>query len=87
MIVKPVTLLGWHRQGFRLFWRHKSKVGTSQPRVPQHIIALIHTMTLDNRLWGSKRIRDELRKFGYCLTRRTVAKYMCQVRPVPPTKT
>ena len=86
MVVKPETLVGWHRQGFRLFWRHKSKVRTPQPRVPEDVIALIHTMTLNNRLWGSKRIRDELRKLGYRLTRRTVAKYMRQVRPAPPPR-
>ncbi len=86
LIVKPDTLLGWHRQGFRLFWRHKSKVRIPQPRVPEHVIALIHTMALDNRLWGSKRIRDELRKLGYGLTRRTVAKYVRQVRPAPPPR-
>ena len=86
MIVKPDTLLSWHRRGFRLFWRHKSKVRTPQPRVPEHVIALIHTMALDNRLWGSKRIRDELRKLGYRLTRRTVVKYMRQVRPAPPPR-
>lgn len=84
MIVKPDTLLSWYRQGFRLFWRHKSKVSLPQPRVPEPVIALIHTMALNNCLWGSKRIRDELRKLGYRLTRRTVVKYMRQVRPAPP---
>lgn len=74
MIVKPDTLRGWHRQGFRLFRRHTSKVRTPQPRVPKHVIALIHTVGLDNRLWGSKRIRDELRKLGYRLTKRTDVK-------------
>ncbi len=86
MIVKPDTLLSWHRQGFRLFWHHKSKAKTPQPRVPENVIALIHTMALDNRLWGSKRIRDELRKLGYHLTKRTVAKYMRQVRSTPPAR-
>ena len=69
------------------FWRHKSKVRTSQPRVPQDVITLIHSMARDNRLWGSKRIRDELQKVGYCLSKRTVAKYIRQVRPPPPRKT
>ena len=86
MIVKPDTLLGWHRQGFRLFWLHKSKARKPQPRVAEDVIALIHTMALDNRLWGVKRIRDELRKVGYPLTKRTVAKYMRQVRRDPPPR-
>ncbi len=86
MIVKPDTLLGWHRRGFRLFWRYKSKARMPQPRVHEHVIALIHTMALDNRLWGSKRIREELRKLGYGFTTRTVAKYLRQVRPSPPPR-
>jgi len=85
-IVKPDTLLTWHRQGFRLFWRYKSSARTPQPRVPKDVIALIHAMARDNRLWGSKRIRDELRKLGYHLTKRTIAKYIRQVRPAPPPR-
>jgi len=84
LIIKPETLLHWHRQGFRLFWRHKSKARTRQPRVPQEVIALIHTMALDNRLWGIKRIRDELCKLGYPLSKRTVAKYIRQARRTRP---
>ena len=80
LIVKPETLLHWHRQGFRLFWRHKSKAKTWQSRIPLDIIALIRTMALDNRLWRAKRIQDELRKLGYLLSKRTVAKYMRQAR-------
>lgn len=67
-------------------WRHKSKVRTQQSRVPQDVITLIHSMARDNRLWGSKRIRDELRKLGYCLSKRTVAKYIRQVRHLPPPR-
>jgi hypothetical protein len=86
LIVKPETVLYWHRQGFRLFWRHQSKPKTRQPRVPQDVIALIHAMALDHRLWGVKRIRDELRKLGYRLTKRTVARYIRQVRPIRPPR-
>jgi putative transposase len=84
LIVKPETLLYWHRQGFRLFWRHKSKAKTRQSRVPPDIIALIQTMALNNRFWGAKRIQDELRKLGYLLSKHTVAKYMCQARRTRP---
>jgi len=86
MIVKPDSLLGWHRQGFGLCWRHKSKARTPRPRVPEDVIALIHAMALHNRLWGVKRIRDELRKVGYHLTKRTVAKYIHQVRRATPPR-
>ena len=87
LIVKPDTLLGWHRRGFRLFWRHKSKGNRRQPRISQEIITLIHSMALDNRLWGTKRIQDELRKLGYPLAKRTVARYVRQVRPAQPPRT
>jgi hypothetical protein len=49
LLVKPDTLLSWHRQGFRLFWRHQSKAKMRQPRVPEEVIALIHSMALNNR--------------------------------------
>jgi transposase InsO family protein len=78
--VKPDTLLKWHRQGFRLFWRRKSKPESRQPRIPAEAIALIGEMAVANRLWGAKRIRDELRKVGYRVSKRTVAKYMRQAR-------
>jgi len=84
LIIKPETLLHWHRQGFRLFWRHKSKAKTRQLRVPQEVILLIQPMALDNRLWGAKRIQDELRKLGYLLSKRTVAKYIRQARRTQP---
>jgi transposase InsO family protein len=86
LIVKPDTLLSWHRQGLRLFWRQKSKAKTRHPRVPQEGIALIHAMALDHRLWGANRIRDELRKLGSRLTKRTVAKSIRQIRPTPPPR-
>jgi hypothetical protein len=85
-LVKPDTLLSWHRQGFRLFWRHKSKAKPRPPRVSPEVIGLIHTMALDHRLWGAKRIQDELRKLGYPLAKRTVAHYVRQVRPTQPPR-
>src|SRR5690606_31040039 len=60
LIVKLDTLLSWHHQGFHLFWRHKFKVKRHPPRIAPQVIALIHTMALANRLWGTKRIQDEL---------------------------
>src|SRR5690606_37280887 len=63
----PETLLPWHRQGFRLFWRHKSKAKSRQPRIPPDVVALIQRMALDNRSWGVRRIQDELHKLGYPL--------------------
>ena len=62
LIVQPETLLRWHRQGFRLFWKHKSKASSNKPKVMAETIALIKDMTMNNRLWGAERIRGELLK-------------------------
>ncbi|MBL8132075.1 MAG: transposase [Anaerolineae bacterium] len=86
LIVKPETLLHWHRQGFRLFWCHRSKAKTGPLRIPPDVVALIKAMALDNRLWGAKRIQDELQKLGYRLSKRTVAKYMRQARRTRPPR-
>ena len=57
LIVKPETVLRWHRQGFRLFWKRKSLTTSRDPRIPAETIALIKAMAADNRLWGADRIR------------------------------
>ena len=59
LIVLPETLLRWHRQGFRLFWKHKSKATSNKPKVTVEIIALIKEMAKNNRLWGAERIRGD----------------------------
>jgi putative transposase len=74
-IVKPETFTRWHRQGFRLFWRWKSKSG--RPSLPQDIQALIRRMALENPMWGQERIANELLlKLGLRVSPRTVRKYM-----------
>ena len=55
-IMKPDTFTGWHRQGFRLFWRWKSKPG--RPPLPKDLRALIRRMALENPTWGQERIAD-----------------------------
>jgi putative transposase len=84
LIVRPETLLRWHRAGFRLFWRWKSAPRCRQPRVARATIALIRQMAAENRLWGAERIRGELRKLGIAVCKRTVQKYMRQARPPRP---
>jgi hypothetical protein len=64
LIVKPETLLRWHRQGFKLFWRQKSKGQARKPQLSEETITLIKQMAVENRRWGSKRIRGELLKLG-----------------------
>ena len=61
-IVQPETLLRWHRQGFKLFWRYKSRAASLAPRISQQTVDLIKEMARDNRLWGAERIRGELLK-------------------------
>jgi putative transposase len=57
LIVKPETVLHWHREGFKLFWRWKSKGQARKPRISEETIALIKQMAVDNRRWGAKRKR------------------------------
>jgi putative transposase len=79
-IVQPETLLRWHRQGFRLFWKYKSRAASSKPKIPAEIVALIKEMAAQNRLWGAERIRGELLKLGFRVCKRTIQKYMRHAR-------
>ncbi len=81
LIVQPETLLRWHRQGFRHFWKQKSKTTAKQAKVAAETIALIKEMTRNNRLWGAERIRGELLKLDIRVCKRTIQKYMRCVRP------
>ena len=75
-IVQPETLLRWHREGFRMFWRRRSQPGSVERRVTAETVSLIREMATKNRLWGAERIRGELLKLGIKLSKRTVQKYM-----------
>ncbi|CAA9363204.1 MAG: Mobile element protein, partial [uncultured Chloroflexia bacterium] len=81
LIIQPETILSWHRQGFRLFWKRKSRAMSREPQVPAETITLIKQMAADNRLWGAERIRGELLKVGIKVAKRTVQRYMRQARP------
>jgi putative transposase len=80
LLVKPETLLHWHRQLFKRFWRRKSRGRVGRPKLSAEVIALIKQMALDNRLWGAERIRGELLKLDIHVCKRTIQKYMRQVR-------
>jgi hypothetical protein len=85
LIVKPDTVLRWHREGFKLFWWRKSKGKARKPRISEETIALIKQMAVDNRRWGTKRIRGELLKLGIRVNKGTVRRYMWQARrKLPP---
>ncbi len=62
LIVQPDTLLRWHRLGFRLFWKRKTKVSSRNSKVPAESVELIRQMAQENQLWGAERIRGELLK-------------------------
>jgi putative transposase len=79
-IVQPETLLRWHRELFRLFWKRKSKADARQPKLSPETIALIKEMARNNRLWGAERIRGELLKLDIRVCKRTIQKYIRHVR-------
>jgi len=78
---QPETLLRWHRRGFRLFWKFKSRSRDGRPRLVPDTLALIQQMAKDNRLWGAVRIRGELLKLDIQVARATIQKYLRRIRP------
>ena len=82
MIVKPETIIRWHRQGFRLYWRWKSRT-RGRPKKGAETRALIRRMSRENPTWGAPRIQAELRLLGYEVAESTVARYICRVRKPP----
>jgi putative transposase len=87
VIVKPETVIAWHRKGFGLYWCWKSKAGKSgRPCVSREILELIRQISIANPLWGAPRIHGELLKLGIQVSQATVAKYMVRQRK-PPSQT
>jgi hypothetical protein len=82
-IVKPETVVKWHRAGFRLYWRWKSKARGGRPTVRLEIRKLIREMSIANPLWGAPRIHGELLKLGVDIGQTSVAKYMVRRRKPP----
>ena len=76
-IVQPDTLLRWHRELFRFYWRQKSQ---GKPKVSPETIGVIQKIAKENHLWGSERIRGELLKLGIEVSKRTLQKYMPKER-------
>jgi transposase InsO family protein len=86
-IVKPDTVIAWHRKGFRLFWTGKVRRGQpGRPPVPMEVRKLIRKMSRDNPLWGAPRIHVELLKLGIDIGETSVGKYMVPSRK-PPSQT
>jgi transposase InsO family protein len=82
VVVQPQTVVRWHRQGFRLWWRWKSKTKRAgRPLLAQLVRVLIARMARENLTWGAPRIQAELRLLGHEVAQSTVAKYLSRARP------
>jgi transposase InsO family protein len=77
-IIRPETLVRWHRAGFRRYWRWKSRNLGGRPQISADLRALIRRMSVENLLWGAPRIHGELLKLGFSVAQSTVAKYMAE---------
>jgi transposase InsO family protein len=84
LIVQPETLLRWHREAFRIWWKRKSKVHAPDPKLSPKTVALIKEMAAQNHLWGAERIRGELLKLGIHVCKRTIQKYIRHIRSPQP---
>jgi hypothetical protein len=84
-IVRPETIIRWHRAGFRAYWRRRSRNRVGRPEVSIELRTLIGEMSCANRLWGAPRIHGELLKLGFEVALSTVARYMCR-RFGPPSQ-
>src|SRR5215475_7969029 len=85
VLVKPATVIQWHRKGFRLFWRRRSR-RLGRPRMSRDICDLIRKMSQANPLWGAPRIHGELLKLGIEISQATVGRYL-PWRPNVPSAT
>jgi hypothetical protein len=84
-LVKPETVIRWHRGGFRTYWRWKSRRRCGRPRIERGIRDLICRMNKENPLWGAPRIHSELLMLGIAVAESTVARYMTR-RQSPPSQ-
>src|SRR5882757_9553762 len=82
-IVRPETIIRWHRVGFRAYWRWRSRNRVGRPTISAELRALIGEMSRANPLWGAPRIHGELLKLGFDVAQSTVAKYMVRRRGPP----
>ena len=82
-IIRPETVIRWHRAGFRSYWRWKSKSLGGRPKLSADTRKLIREISLANPLWGAPRIHGEVLKLGIDIGQTTVAKYMARNRRPP----
>jgi hypothetical protein len=82
-IVRPATVLRWHRRGFAAYWRWKSRSVGGRPRIAKEVRGLIRRMSLENPLWGATKIHGELLKLGIQVAQSTISIYMVPRRDRP----
>ncbi len=82
-VVKPDTILRWHRAGFKAFWRWKSRRRAGRPMIDRGLRDLIRRMSRENPLWGASRIHGELLMLGFAVAQSTVSRYMVRGRKPP----
>jgi transposase InsO family protein len=82
-VVQPETVLRWHRAGFRIYWRWKSRKRVGRPRIDRGLRDLIQRMSQENPLWGASRIHGELLMLGFEVAQSTVSRYMVRGRRPP----
>jgi transposase InsO family protein len=80
LIVKPETVVGWHRVGFRLYWRWRSHPGGGRPKIAEEVRVLIRRLANENPDWGAPKIHGELQKLGFVVSERSVARYLRRIR-------
>ena len=85
--VTPDTVVRWHRQGWRLFWRWKSRSRGGRPHLNPEVRDLIVTISRENRLWGTERIRGELLKLGIVVSNRSIRRYRWRGPACSPSQT
>src|ERR1044071_51618 len=74
LIIRPDTLVRWHRAGFRRYWRWKSRGCVGRPRIDRDLRALIRRMSVENVMWGAPRIHGELLKLGFEVASRQIGR-------------
>src|SRR5207245_4893280 len=86
-IVTPATVVRWHRHGWRLLWRWKSRSRGGRPHLSAEVRDLIVALSRENRLWGTERIRGELLKLGIVVSNRSIRRYRWRGPRRPPSQT
>jgi putative transposase len=80
VLVKPDTVIGWHRAAFRLYWRWRSRPRSGRPKITEEIRLLIRRLAQENQGWGAPKVHGELQKLGFVVSERSVARYLRRIR-------